>query len=92
MEKLTAKHTVTEMVKNGNMANLDCCIGSNLIYNYVVEDVMYTVPVDVSDRAEVGDSTFNKQEKVMFLMRWINKAIKKDELRWRPIVDKGESL
>lgn len=86
MENL--KHTVTQMVKDGNMATLDCCIGSNLMYNYVVEDLMYTVPVDVSERAEVGDATFNIQEKVMFLMRWINKAIKNDKLRWQPVADK----
>jgi len=58
MENL--KHTTTEMVRNGNMATYDCCIGSNLIYNFVVGDTKYTVPVDVSDRAEVGQATFNR--------------------------------
>jgi hypothetical protein len=92
MESLVAKHKVTEMVKNGNMATLDCCIGSNLMYSYIVDNIKYTIPVDVSDRAEVGDATFNKQEKVMFLMRWINKAIKNNELRWQLIQDRGELL
>lgn len=92
MENVTLKHTVTEMVRNSNMADYDCCIGSNLMYSYIVDDIKYTVPVDVSDRAEVGDATFNKQEKVMFLMRWINKAIKKNELKWQPSIDKGDGL
>jgi hypothetical protein len=92
MESLVAKHSVTEMVKNGNMANYDCCIGSKLMYDYIVDDIKYTVPVDVSERAEVGDATFNKQEKVMFLMRWINKSIKTNELRWQIIQNRGEDL
>jgi len=82
MENL--KHTTTEMVRNQNMATLDCCIGSKLMYSFIVEDVKYTVPVDVSDRAEVGDATFNLTEKTMLLMRWIRKAIKDNELRWQP--------
>jgi len=90
MENL--KHTTTEMVRNGNMATYDCCIGSNLIYNFTVDNLKYTVPVDVSDRAEVGQATFNKQEKVMFILRWINKAIKSGDLRWQVITNKGESL
>jgi recombinational DNA repair protein RecT len=84
MENL--KHTTTDMVRNGNMATLECCIGSNLMYSYIVEDIKYTVPVDVSDRAEVGDATFNLTEKVMFIMRWINKAIKNNELRWETTI------
>lgn len=40
----------------------------------------------ICNRAEVGDSVFNLNEKVMFLMRWINKAVKNDELRWQKIV------
>lgn len=83
MEKL--QHTTTQMVRDRNMATLECCIGSKLMYNFVVDDIKYTVPVDVSDRAEVGDSVFNLNEKVIFLMRWINKAIKNDELRWQKI-------
>ncbi len=86
MENL--KHTLTQMVKSGGTATLDCCVGSNLMYNYIVEDVMYTVPVDVSDRAEVGDATFNTTEKTITLMRWIRKAIKADDLRWQPIIKK----
>ena len=90
MENL--KHTVTEMVKNNNMAEFDCCIGSNLMYNYIVDDKMYTVSVDVSDRADVGDGVSHKQEKVITLMRWINKAIKNNNLRWQPVPDRGEGL
>ena len=80
MENL--KHTTTDMVRNGNMATLDCCVGSNLMYEYTVDDIKYTVPIDVSDSAEVGNSTFNKQEKVMLLLRYINKAIKNEKLMW----------
>ena len=80
MENL--KHTTTHMVKGGNMAKLECCIGSKLMYSYVVEDIKYTVPIDVSDRAEVGNGVFGLEEKTMFLLRWINKSIKNEELRW----------
>ena len=90
MENL--KHTVTEMVRNNNMAEYECCIGSNLIYNYIVDDKKYTVSVDVSDRADVGDGVFHKQEKVIFLMRWINKAIKNSYLRWETVSDRGDGL
>jgi hypothetical protein len=92
MEDVKIKHSVTEMIRNGNMATYDCCIGSNLMYSYIVDDIKYTVSVDVSDRAEVGDATFNTQEKVMFLMRWINKAIKNNALRWQTIIDRDDKL
>lgn len=90
MENL--KHTVTEMVRNNNMAEYECCIGSNLVYNYIVEDKKYTICIDVSDRADVGDGVFHKKEKVITLMRWINKAIKNNNLRWEPVLDRGEEL
>lgn len=89
MENL--KHKLIEIVKD-NTANYSHCQGSNLMYEIVVGNTKYIVPVDVSDRAEVGDATFNKQEKASFLMRWIRKAIEKNELRWQEVIDKGDSL
>jgi len=85
------KHTLLEIVKN-NKALYSHCQGSKLIYDISVDNIKYSFPVDVSDKSEVGDAIFNKEEKAMFLMRWIRKAIENEEIRWQYIVDKGDSL
>ena len=85
------KHTLIEIVKD-NKAIYSHCQGSKLMYQISVQGTKYTFPVDVSDRAEVGDAIFNREEKAMFLMRWIRKAIENEEIRWEPIFDKGDLL
>lgn len=41
----------------------------------------YQLDIDVSNKQDVGETaTFNRNEKAMFLMRWIRKANKIDNL------------
>ena len=75
------KHSVKEIIK-GTTANLAYCQGGKLFYSVVVEDLVYTFPVDVSNRDEVGDGVFELEHKAITLMRYIRMAIKTEEIRW----------
>lgn len=80
MEKVSMPHRVVEIVK-GNTAKLEYCRGGKLFYSVCVGETKYTFPIDVTDRAEVGDATFNLEDKASMFMRYINKAIKAYESR-----------
>jgi hypothetical protein len=75
------KHTITQIVK-GTTARLQYCQGGKLYYTVRVEDTKYTFPVDVTDKAEVGDGIFLLEDKAITLMRYIRKAIASEEIRW----------
>jgi len=74
-------HTITEIVK-GTTAKYLYCEASCLIYEVGVGDTKYEFGIDQSDRKDIGNATFNRTEKAIHLMRWINKAIKNQTLRW----------
>ena len=80
------KHKVIDMVRNKNKAFYVHCIGSKLIYNLTVDNVKYTFPIDVSDKNEVGNATFSQTEKASILMRYINKSIKEETIRWELVI------
>lgn len=75
MKKIEVPHRLVEIVK-GNTATLEFCRGGKLFYSVCVGDTKYTFPIDVTDRAEVGDATFELTDKASIFMRYINKAIK----------------
>lgn len=77
-------HSITEIVK-GTSAVYQCCMGSKLIYQVDVNGYTYTFPIDVSNTTEVGNAVFEKTHKAITLMRYINMAIKNNELRWGKI-------
>ena len=72
---------ITTIVK-GTKAKYLYCEASKLIYEVETENYKYEFSIDQSDRNDIGNATFNRSEKAIHLMRWINKAIKNEELRW----------
>ena len=74
-------NTITEIVK-GTTAKYLYCEASCLIYEVQVGDVKYEFSIDVSDRQEIGNATFNRTHKAITLMRYIRKAMKSETLRW----------
>jgi hypothetical protein len=78
------KHTITQLVK-GTIARLSHASSGKLFYTITVEDTEYQFPIDITDRAEVGDAQFNLEEKGIYLMRYIKKAIKSEEIRWQTV-------
>jgi hypothetical protein len=72
---------MTTIVK-GTRATYLYCEASKLVYEVSTENYKYEFSIDVSDRNEIGNATFNRHEKAIHLMRYINKAIKNEELTW----------
>jgi len=90
---VTIPHTMVQITGKGTIAVLDYCRGGKLIYHVDVEDKRYTFPIDVTDRAEVGDAKFELEDKASIFRRYIIKAIKAfntngdkdDVIRWTSI-------
>ena len=76
-------HKLIEIVK-GTTCKLAYCRGGKLFYQVDVDDVTYTFPIDVTDRAEVGDATFELTDKTTIFMRYVRKAIKAYESQEDP--------
>jgi hypothetical protein len=74
------KHTITEIVKN-NTAQLTHAQNGKIYYKIEVADDIYSFPVDISDRVEVGDAEFKLSEKAIYLTRYIRMAQENGELR-----------
>jgi len=72
---------ITTIVK-GTKATYLHCEASKLVYEVETENYIYEFSIDQSDRAEIGGAIFNRTEKAIHLMRYINIAIKNEELRW----------
>ena len=82
--KSNVPNTVAQIVK-GNKAIYLYCVGSELFYEINTGEYKYEFPIDVSSKEEVGNATFNRTEKAIFLMRYINKAIKNNKLKWSKV-------
>lgn len=74
-------NTILEIVR-GNTAKYLYCENSCLIYEIDADDYKYEFSIDQSDRKDIGNARFNRTEKAIHLMRYINKAIKDETLRW----------
>jgi hypothetical protein len=72
---------ITTIVK-GTKAKYLYCEASCLIYEVETDDYKYEFGIDQSDRNDIGNATFNRHEKAIHLMRYINKAIKNETLKW----------
>lgn len=77
------KHTVTQLTKQ--QAQLQFYKSGVLTYSIrIAEDkeigaihvTTYTFPIDITDKKDVGEGRFNRDEKAIMLLRWINRAIK----------------
>lgn len=69
-------------IVKGTKATYLHCEASCLIYEVETEDYKYEFGIDQSDRNDIGNTTFNRHEKAIHLMRYINKAIKNETLKW----------
>ncbi len=73
--------TVKELVKDSKQAYFSHAIAGNLYYRVTIEDgSVWQFAVDMNDKADVGETTFNAQEKAILLMRYINKSLKNNDL------------
>lgn len=73
--------TVTELVKN-NSANFVYFRDGNMVYDIVDEsgNKIATFPVDVTNKAEIGNAAFESTHKAITLMRYIRKSIKEETI------------
>jgi hypothetical protein len=95
--KMTIPNKMIDIVK-GTTAKLAYCKGGKLYYKVIVGDYIYTFPIDVTDKSEVGDAIFELEDKASIFMRYINKAIKAldgdnpdDMIRWESIVGRSNT-
>jgi hypothetical protein len=93
--KMAIPHKMIDIVK-GTTAKLAYSKGGKLYYKVRVGDYIYTFPIDVTDRAEVGDARFELEDKASIFMRYINKAIKALDgedsdamIRWDSVVGRS---
>ena len=91
-EKQNLKHNLIEMVQNKNKATYIHCQGNELMYEFIVEDIKYIFPIDVSDKTEVGNAIFEQTHNCITLMRYIRKSIDEDRIISWKIKDKGDIL
>jgi hypothetical protein len=73
MEKLV------DIVKN-NDAKFTHATAGVLYYKVETEKMVYIFPVDMNDTEDVGTATFEATHKALHLMRYLNKAIKNENL------------
>lgn len=76
---------ITPIVRNDNMASFEYYIDGNLWYgvHYMQDDFSpgyFKFPVPISD---IGNATFNREEKALLMMRYIRKHIE--------TIEKGEN-
>ena len=71
--------TLKQIVK-GN-AVLDSIRGGG-VASYIItseNNKKYLLDIDLSNKKDVGDGVFKREEKAIYLMRWIRKAMEKGE-------------
>lgn len=70
------KYSVTDIVKN-NTAIFEYYKDGNLYYSITVDGkANYTFPIDITNTVDIGAAKFERMTKAIFLMRYINIAIK----------------
>lgn len=72
--------TLKQIVKG--TANLECVYGGG-VAQYIItseNNKKYLLEIDLSNKTDCGTGVFKKEEKAIFLMRWIRRAMEKDEL------------
>lgn len=64
-----------------NTVKFSHAIASVLYYTITdkTDGSVYQFNVDMNDKEDVGTATFNAEDKAMYLMRYMNKSIKKGE-------------
>jgi hypothetical protein len=72
---ITLKEAITNTV-----AKFDHAIAGVLYYNLYVDDKIFLFSIDMNDKDDVGTTSFENTYKGITLMRYIRKAIEKEEL------------
>lgn len=70
---------ITDIVK-GTTAVFDFYRAGKLYYTVETDTAIYKFGIPVTDEQEIGNATFNREEKALLLTRYIRKAIESDEL------------
>lgn len=73
--------TITELVRN-NSAKFVYFRDGTMMYDIVDESgrKVATFPIDVTDKAEIGNACFDATHKAINLMRYIRKAVKEQTI------------
>lgn len=66
-------------VIRSSYSTFDHAIAGVLYYVADVDGEKYQFPIDMNDKDDVGTTTFNSEYKSVTLMRYIRKAMEKDE-------------
>lgn len=69
-----------KIIVKGTIAKFSHAIAGVLYYTVITPDGTYQFPIDMNDKDDVGTTTFINEYKAITLMRYIRKAIAKDEL------------
>lgn len=85
MENIKQKVNVKDIIK-GTTANFDYAAGQKIYYKIITEGNTYLFPVDLSDTEDIGTTKFEATYKSITLLRYLNKAIKSDELVVYPTI------
>jgi hypothetical protein len=70
---------MVDIVRDNNAEFLHAKKGI-LYYRIETKLNVYIFPIDMSNSEDIGEATFNKVEKALHLMRYINKAISNNSL------------
>ena len=72
--------TLKQIVKG--TARLECVYGGG-VADYIItseNNKRYLLQIDLSNKVDCGTGVFKKEEKAIFLMRWIRRAMESGEL------------
>lgn len=72
--------SIKEIVTLKEPAKFSHAIAGILYYTIDTEDKIIMFPIDMNNKDDVGTTTFEAEYKPITLMRYIRKAMEKDEL------------
>ena len=72
------KHTITEIVKTENQAELTRVCNGKVYYKILVKDTIYELELDSTDD-DWKNTDLEPKFKVLKLMRWIRKGIEDEK-------------
>lgn len=76
---MTVKDIVKDIVKDNNIARISHCAAGIIYYKVEFEGKNYQFSVDMNDKDDVGTTAFPAEMKAITLMRYIRKAMDKNE-------------
>lgn len=72
--------SIKEIITLKEPAKFSHAIAGVLYYKIETEDKVIMFPIDMNNKDDVGTTTFEAEYKPITLMRYIRKAIEKDDL------------